>query len=259
MTNKFKVRTLYIILYTYLTGSKNQIPNSTLLSCSWHQTTKQPIFPRIFLSLGSWKRKQTSNWSKTVFSRFWTNEKFVFFSNCWSWENLMEKIWGKQNWLFGVLMSRTRYTNENWWFWPIGTCFVCLSIFYYFQKLSIYENSEFLVSVLVVGSGEQKRSKTLYYLGDYGHIWSFFCFTNLVMEDQRTLRGHTDFFFNQYRFTSGFRNSLHQCDLQISFYLFFFVFCFTNGFVEIFALFFQSWSQFSYGSRFKWCIQSYIA
>ena len=98
-----------------------------------------------------------------------------------------------------------------------------------------------------------------YYLGDYGHIWSFFCFTNLVMEDQRTLRGHTDFFLNHHRFTSGFRNSLHQCDQQISFYLFFFIFCLTNSFVEIFALFFQSWSQFCYRSRFKWCIQSYIA
>ena len=123
------------------------------------------------------------------------------------------------------------------------------------------EKSGLIVSLseLVFGSGEQERSKTLYYLRDYGHIWSFFCFTNLVMEDQRTLRGHTDFFFNQHRFTSGFRNSFHQCDLQISFYLFFFIFCFTNSFVEIFALFFQSWSQFCYRSRFKWCIQSYIA
>ena len=49
------------------------------------------FFPRIFVSFSSWKRKETFYWSKTVFfCQFWTNEKFVFFSN---WEKCVEKIW----------------------------------------------------------------------------------------------------------------------------------------------------------------------
>ena len=45
------------------------------LSCSWHQTTKQtilfsPVFSMTFLSLSSWKRKQTLLVQNSFFSRF---------------------------------------------------------------------------------------------------------------------------------------------------------------------------------------------
>ena len=84
------------------------------LSCSWHQITKQPILISPIFSTNfssSWKRKRTFYWSKTGFSQFWTNDKFVFFSTAQTEKNLWKKLGRKQDWLFGGLMSRTRYLS----------------------------------------------------------------------------------------------------------------------------------------------------
>ena len=69
----FKSRELYF--------NRKLLPfiKTKLLSCSWHETTKPRILlPPIFLSLSSWKRKQTfllfQNWEKENFF-------FVFFFN----------------------------------------------------------------------------------------------------------------------------------------------------------------------------------
>ena len=68
-----------------------------------------PFCPRTFLSLYSWKRKQTFHWTKTEKKPlFGTIKSFFSF-----WTAKTEKIWwkklGKQDWLFGGLMSWTRY------------------------------------------------------------------------------------------------------------------------------------------------------
>ena len=61
-----------------------------------------PIFSVNFSQLQQLKKK--TNFllvQNSFFSLFWTNEKLVFFFNCWSWEKFGEKI-GKNN--FGCLV-----------------------------------------------------------------------------------------------------------------------------------------------------------
>ena len=75
-TNRIWARLSIIFIFTYIQfdlltcfSLKNL---AKLVSFSWHQTTKAKprilfshLFPPIFLSLRSWKRKQTFRWSKT--------------------------------------------------------------------------------------------------------------------------------------------------------------------------------------------------
>ena len=64
-------------------------------------------------------------------------EKLVSFSTAQTEKNFVTKKWGKQNWLLGDLMSRTRYIS------PIG-----------WKKK--HENSGFVVSELVILSKYSK-------------------------------------------------------------------------------------------------------
>ena len=70
-----------------------------------NQSCFPQIFQRIFLSKKKPNFSIVRNQEKNL---FWTKKKFVFFFNCSSWEKFVEKNWVKQDWLFGVLMSRTR-------------------------------------------------------------------------------------------------------------------------------------------------------
>ena len=72
---------------------------SILFVTSNHQTTNlvfPNFFPWIFLSLSSWKRKQV-------------------FSQTSKLRKIRGKNWRKLDWFFGGLMSRTRYSIENFY------------------------------------------------------------------------------------------------------------------------------------------------
>ena len=57
-----------------------------------HQSCFSQFVSWIFLSLSSWKRKQTFHWSKTEKNMFWTNKNIVFFFNCSNWEKIADEI-----------------------------------------------------------------------------------------------------------------------------------------------------------------------
>ena len=92
-----------------------------ILSCSWHQTTNSRILFSSFHEFFS----QSFHWSKTEKTMFWTNKKVISFSMAQMLAQI-EKNWGKQNWLFGGLMSRTGQKSMK------------RNLFYFFSILVIY-------------------------------------------------------------------------------------------------------------------------
>ena len=95
--NDKQIQSTYNI-YIFLTGSKNQIQNWKLLYMfvtSNHQTTNfvfHNFFHEFFSASAVEKENKLFIGPKHVFSWFWTNETFIYFFNCWSWEKLVEKI-----------------------------------------------------------------------------------------------------------------------------------------------------------------------
>ena len=98
------------------------------LPCLCYQATKQPIlfspiFSIIFSQFEQLKKKTNFFWSKTRFSSVLDQWKVCFLFQLLKLRKFHE--WGKQDWLFGGLMSRTRYTiniyfsafEVSGWFW----------------------------------------------------------------------------------------------------------------------------------------------
>ena len=91
-------RSIFVVFWGYINFNDSI---STFLSCSWYQTTK-PFFPRIFLSLTRWKRKQTFDWSKTKKKPILDQLKICFLFQLLKLRKFRGKNWGKQDSWFDV-------------------------------------------------------------------------------------------------------------------------------------------------------------
>ena len=83
-----------------------------LFVTSNHKSCFPQFFPRVFLILSSWKRKQSDYWSKTVFILICWPIKFVFFFNCLNWEKFVEKF-GKIRFVVWWFDVTNKILNES--------------------------------------------------------------------------------------------------------------------------------------------------
>ena len=76
-----------------------------------NQSCFPQFFPRIFVSWAVEKENKLYIGHKTDKKKlFWTKTRFFILFQLLKLRKIHGKNWGKQNWFFGGLMSRTRYS-----------------------------------------------------------------------------------------------------------------------------------------------------